>query len=314
MSTPLGPLAILQRLLTRAKLRHMQALIALDDLRSMGRAAQAMGMSQPAMSQLVAEFEQLIETRLFLRHSKGVDPTPAALDLIPVARRILAAAEEGAEHIASRNRREGGLVRVATTAAATGALLNRVLPEFAESHPNIQVQVVPVAGQTLDASFAEDEFDIVCCRLREVVPEGWTFCQRSTDELVAVCAASHPLAGRSEVTLAELGQHAWMGNHVATTARHHFDELRQRQNWTDTPEVQILSREPMLIWTMLKTGKALSLIPRSVADHWLDDGLLHVLPAALDMPLPPIGFHWRPATAGFATRRLVDALSATGDL
>ncbi len=56
----INSLTLLRRMTSRARLRHMQALIALDDLRSMSRAAEAMDMTQPAMSQLVAELEQLL--------------------------------------------------------------------------------------------------------------------------------------------------------------------------------------------------------------------------------------------------------------
>ena len=145
---------LLTRLTTRARLRHMQALVKLDDLRSMTRAAQAMGMTQPAMTQLVAEMEQLLETTLFLRHSRGVDPTPVAQDLMPVARRILAAMEEGAEAVATRIRRDSGPIRVAATVAAVGALLNRLLPELSRAQPTLQLMVETVMGLSLSASAA----------------------------------------------------------------------------------------------------------------------------------------------------------------
>ena len=116
---------LLTRLTTRARLRHMQALVMLDDLRSMSRAAMAMGMTQPAMTQLVSELEQLLETTLFLRHSRGVDPTPAAQDLLPVARRILTATEEGAERIANRRVHMLGTSGTVTTVAGVHLGLER---------------------------------------------------------------------------------------------------------------------------------------------------------------------------------------------
>jgi len=115
--------------------------MVLNDLRSMSRAAEAMGMTQPGMSQLVAELEQLLETTLFLRHSRGVTPTKAAADMLPVARRIMAAAEDGAEVIASYNRRDGGLVRMGVSIAADAGLLPLALPRFAQEYPNVQLQI-----------------------------------------------------------------------------------------------------------------------------------------------------------------------------
>lgn len=308
---PLSALTLLQRLNTRAKFRHMQAMIALCDLGNMSRAAQALGISQPGMSQLVSELEKLIETPLFLRHSKGVDPTPITLDLLPIARRIIAAAEESAEHIASHQRRDEGLVRVAATAAASCALLDVILPAFAETNPNIQIQINTVLGHALDASFTSSEFDIVCCRARNAVPEGWTHSACLADKLVPVCGVLHPLARQDTVTMQELGQAVWLQNHVSTVARQHFDGLVQRAGWNDIQEIQILSRVPILIWTMLKSGKYLTLVPRSVVAPWLVEGMLTELPVDLDMPLPPVGYHWQPDIAGSATKRFISALEGS---
>ncbi len=307
MSLPAS--AILSRLQSRLKLRHIQALLALAELRSMGRAAEALGMTQPAMSQLVAEMERLIEAPLFLRHSRGVDPTETAQDLLPIARRIVSATEEGAERIALRQRRDGGLVRVGSTAAATGALLDRTLPIFGRSHPGVQVQAATLIGQSLDAAFASGEYDIVCCRHREVLPDGWTFVACAEDDLVPVCAPSHPLAGKLHVTRAELGRQTWLQNHVSTVARRAFDDLVAREGWTDVREVHIQTRVALLIWSMLRGSDYVTLVPRSVAMPFLSEGLLSELPTQLGLQLGPLGYLWRPEHAGPATRHFANALA-----
>jgi DNA-binding transcriptional LysR family regulator len=304
-------LTLLNRLTSRARLRHMQAMVVLDDLRSMSRAAQAMGMTQPAMTQLVAELESLIETQLYLRHSRGVDPTPAAIELLPVARRILTATEEAAERIASRQHRDGGLVRVAATVAGSGSLLHRVLPGFARAHPHIRTLIEGVVGQALDASFAGDEFDLMICRAREVVPEGWEFVRCLEDALVVVAGPGHPLARKARVDAADLAQASWLQNQPATIARHGFDAMVTRQGWDRLREVPVMSRVPSLIWSMLREGTLLTMTPQAVVQAWVDDGHLVILPTDLAQPLNPVGFYWRPAQAGSASRLLAQALSAT---
>lgn len=305
----LSALPLLNRLTARAKLRHMEALIVLSEQRSIGKAARAMRMSQPAMSQLLAELEKLIETQLFLRHAKGVDPTPVARDLLPVARRIIAATEESAELIVSRSRREGGLVRVATTAGGTGALLDPGLCEFAKAYPNVQVQVTEYLVQTVDPAFSGDEFDLVCSRRRAVLPQDWAFQPCYADRMVVICGASHPLARKASVSHEELGKATWLQNHVATPARHYFDELVAQAGWKKVREVRVLSRSAALIWSLLREGELLTMVPRSVVASWLANGLMKELPADIDMPLSDIGCHWRPERAGTVTRLLVECLS-----
>ncbi|MCA2013589.1 LysR family transcriptional regulator [Cereibacter sphaeroides] len=301
---------LLTRLTTRARLRHMQALVMLDDLRSMTRAAQAMGMTQPAMTQLVAELEQLLEATLFLRHSRGVDPTPVAQDLLPVARRILGAMEEGAEAVANRIRRDSGPLRVAATVAGVGALLDRALPDLVRRHPDFQLQVESVVGQALAASFNDDDTDVVLCRKQRAVPEGWVFEECCADAAVIVAGARHPLAGRAQVTAAELGQCAWLQNHVASIARHALDDLRERHGWDNIQEIHVISRIPELVWSMFRDGTLVGLLPRSVARPRLADGSLIELPFDTESQMEPVGFYWRPEGATPSMRLLAQALMA----
>lgn len=304
---------LLLRLTTRARLRHMQALVALDNLRSMTRAAQAMGMTQPAMTQLVAEMEQLLETRLFLRHSRGVDPTPVAEDLLPVARRILAAMEEGAEAIATRIRRDSGPLRVAVTVAGVGALLDRLLPDLSQQHPTLQLMVETVMGLSLSASFNGEDYDLILCRRLRVVPEGWTFVSCYDDAPIIVAGRRHPLAGKAVVTAADLGQCIWLQNHVATLARHAFDALREEHSWDNLREINMISRIPEVMWSMLRPGTAVCLSPRSVALPRLSDGSLVELPFPVDAPLEPMGYYWKPADATPSLKLVAQSLLALRD-
>ena len=299
---------LLNRLTTRARLRHLQALVQLDDLRSMSRAAQAMGMTQPAMTQLVAELEALLETTLFLRHSRGVDPTPVAQDLLPVARRVLSAMEEGAQRIATRLRRDSGPVRVAATVSGVGAVLDAVLPDLARRQPALQVFIDSVVGQELNASFAGDSFDMVICRRMSVVPEGWTFVPCLPDDAVIVCGAAHPLAAKPAVSAQDLASATWLQNHVATLARHQFEDLRDAEKWQDLRETAVISRVPLLVWSMLRDGRLLTLTPRSVVAPWLAEGSLVALNTGHDLPLEPVGFYWKPQLAGPSTKGLAEGL------
>ncbi|MBD8892657.1 LysR family transcriptional regulator [Roseibium litorale] len=298
------------RLTTRSRLRHMQALVMLDDLRSMTRAAQAMGMTQPAMTQLVAELEQLLEVTLFLRHSRGVDPTPVAQELLPVARRVLVAMEEGAAAVATRMRRDSGPVRIAATIAGVGALLDRALPTLLRIHPNLRLQVESVVGQALHASFNEDESDIILCRRQRVVTEGWVFVECCPDAAVIVAGPGHPLAGKSSINAEELRRCVWLQNHVASIARHALDDLRERLGWDDIRETHVISRIPELIWAMLREGTMVALVPRSAVLPRLTDGNLVELPFDVNWPLEPVGFYWRADTATSSVRLLAKAFEA----
>eukprot|EP01041_Mallomonas_annulata_P030950 gene30950-53179_t len=92
--------ALLQRLLARGKFRHLQVLLRLAELGSVQRTADAIGMTQSAITQTLAYVEALLEVRLFQRHARGVRPTAICSDLLPVARQLLQGVAQGAEIVA----------------------------------------------------------------------------------------------------------------------------------------------------------------------------------------------------------------------
>ena len=95
---------VLNRLLAKVRVRHLQALARLAELGNVNRAAQAMGMTQPAVTLLLADLERLMEAPLFVRHARGVTPTPLARELLPLVRQMLGRLEEQPEARAQRCR------------------------------------------------------------------------------------------------------------------------------------------------------------------------------------------------------------------
>lgn len=65
------------------KLRHLQLLVALDNLRSVGRVATHMHVTQPAVSKMLTTVETGLEMRLFERHAHGLEPTEQGACLVP---------------------------------------------------------------------------------------------------------------------------------------------------------------------------------------------------------------------------------------
>lgn len=305
---PLNSQALLNRLMVRARLRHMQALIRLMDLRNMGRAAAAMGITQPALSQLVADLEDMIELKLFLRHSKGVDPLPVAHDLARVARRVILAMQDGSEVIASRLKSDSHFVKVAATAAAAGAVLSKALPAFSRNNPMTQVQVTSVLGRDLEACLSGDEHDVVCCRQPSIVPSGWVFTPIARDELVVVCSTTHPHAMRRAVSLDDLERANWLTMPVGSVARQHFEALADQLGWQAISQCHVTSHDMMVIWPMLDAAAILALVPRSIVVPWLERALLVVLDTEIDIPLDTIGFLQRLDGQGSAARAFANTL------
>lgn len=300
MPTPDANL-LMNRLLVKAKVRHMLVLIRLVELGSMRRTAAALNMAQPAVTQIVAEMEALLETDLFFRHARGVVPTEAAKDLLPVAHRILDALRDGAEGVANRLHKQGGLVRIAASPAALGGMLTGRLDAFARRHPDIQVMIVEASNTTPLGGVADGSADIICTRKPEVIPKTWTFEHCVDDALVAVCGTNHPLAQVDLPTLEQLGTGKWLMNHVGSVARDQFEKVFAQAGWSQNARCQVVMHIPSLTKEMLETGRYLAILPRSVAAPWLEGGDICELRSDVSKPLAPLGYLWRAEQASEAT-------------
>lgn len=280
---------ILSRFVVRAKFRHMQVLIKLAELGSMRRAAEAINMTQPAISQQVSELERLIGAELFFRHAKGVEPTDLAQELLPVAHRVITALQDGSEKLAHRLRAESGTVRVAASPAAIGGLLLSTLGSFSQSHPDIQVHIIDATGLGLTDNLIADSADIVCTREPEIIPEGWHFVPCLVDRLIVVCGAHHPLASQSMVTASDLGEYKWLMNRVGSVARQRFEDALQIHGWSEAVRGSLVLHVPELTRELLTSQDILAILPQSVAQSWLNAGIVCALETNLTEPLAPLG-------------------------
>lgn len=291
---------IMRRLITKAKFRHLEVILRVAELGSMRRAAEAVDMTQPSISQLIAELEALLETRLFLRHARGVEPTDATLELLPVARRILGALGEGAEIFASRLDNNRGVVRAAASEAGLLGLIHPILPDFSRRNRNLHVLVEAVSSRDPLAQIAEDGCDILCIRQQEVVPKGWEFVTCQEDALITVCGPSHPLARSETIDIDMLGKERWLMNRVDSIARAKFEETMEARGWDRSTRCNVVVHVPEITRQMLSTGEYLTLMPQSIARPYIGWGNMVELKNALTFPLAPLGFFWKGEQAGRA--------------
>jgi DNA-binding transcriptional LysR family regulator len=300
---------LLNRLLARTRFRHLQVLVRLAEIGSIKRAAEAIGLTQPAVTQLLADLEGLLEVQLFHRHARGVLPTAACLELLPLAQQSLAGLSATAEAIAERSSLGKGMVRIWASTAGINGLLTRAVPAFNLQQPEVQLHVQETEAQDLFLGIQRQQVDLGLCRQTEVLPEGWRFEGLMEDEFVAVCAAHHPLATRKRLRWRDLSEATWVISPVSSAARHQLDALSAR---LDQPlrQSQVITRVSSMTWAMLQQQALLTLAPASVFRQLQLAGELVALPMPEPLPMPPLGMVLAQRDVPLATQCLADFLKA----
>lgn len=279
---------LVNRLLARGKFRHVQVLLKLAELGSVLRTADAIGMTQSSVTQTLAYLEALLGVRLFERHARGVRPTPACTDILPVARQLMLGVAESAEIIVARQKQGEGMVRMVASASAVNGLLLDALPEFSRQHPSIQVHLREAEGEDQLLAIMRSEVDLVACRRPPVIPEGWEFRAVRADRLVVVCRADNALARRRKLQWAELATQRWALLPTGLAARSRFDEL-----WSALPPGPaahpVVTRSLPLLWQLVCSENLLALVPLNLARPLLNSGELAQLRIDVPGPMEPIG-------------------------
>lgn len=296
---------VLNRLLARVRVRQLHALVKLAELGNVSRAAEALGLTQPAVTLLLADLERLIEAPLFVRHARGVTPTPLARELLPLVRQVIRRLTEGADLVASHLAGGEGTVRVVTTPAGANGLLASLLPGFTEAHPTVQVIVTEVDIPAIAPSVDTGSADIVFCRAPAVLPQDWRFEPCLDDHFVVACGMQHPLAQRARVRLADLRGATWLPNMAGSAALDRHEALLALVEPLPR-QCQVITRISTLTWALLDRQPLLTVVPYSVVRPWVERGQLVALPLDHAMPFTPLGMLLPVQGASAGCTRLAD--------
>ena len=163
------------------ELRHLRYFVAVAEESSLGRAANRLHVSQPALSKQIGELENELGIKLFTRNSRGVQLTEAGRVFLLGGRRALVAAKLAAEQAQEAAKGQRGRLVIATHCEGSSAFLPAVLSRFREQHPLVEItplhlnnraQVEAVLNGSImvgigyySSALRADEEEQVCTRL-----------------------------------------------------------------------------------------------------------------------------------------------------
>ncbi len=179
-------------------LRDLERFLAIVRYRNFGRAAVALGMSQPPLSRQIANLEKALGVTLFSRERRQIELTPAGEVFAREARALLAQARASELITRDAARGAGGRLRLGCPSSDRYRLIPRAIRAFLRLHPEAAVTLdEPSPSQQLDALQA-GTLDVVLVRGPHRVDGLQAYYLRG-DPLVAVLPEGHELAGKARV-------------------------------------------------------------------------------------------------------------------
>nr|WP_315591424.1 LysR substrate-binding domain-containing protein [uncultured Cupriavidus sp.] len=271
------------------KLRHLQLLVALDEFRHLGRTAEFLAVSQPAVSKVLAEVEKMLGMTLFTRSTRGTEPTPAGESLVRFARSVLAQYDVTRDEIEAVASGAAGRVRVGAMGATLPVLLARAVTQLKDRSPRATVLIEEGDLTHLLPRLRLSELDVIVGRLEPSYAAPDLVTEALYEEpMVAIVAAGHPLARKARPDWSDLAQGPLVMPPPWASLRVKIEQaffLHGQQPPADVME----SSSYLAVTTFVAQRQAVGFVARSVGQQLQTEGRFHVLAMPVELDLPPIG-------------------------
>lgn len=182
--------------------RSLQLFRAVAEALSFRQAAEVLHMSQPPLSRAIRALEDRLGVRLFERSTQAVSLTEAGRRLLPYARRVDRLLQAAQEAVA-RPAHEGGSLRLGMTTAVEPAWFHGLAERLQAARPGMAVKVFPDTSPRLVRQLRRGMLDAAFIAL-PTEARGLDVLELDRLPMMAALPASHPLARRRVLRLAEL--------------------------------------------------------------------------------------------------------------
>lgn len=244
--------------------RQMRCILAISEAGSLTRAAEQLGLAQPALTQTLNRLEREIGTPLFTRTRRGATLTEAGLAIVEDVRASLAHADAAAERAGAMAAGRAGRLTIGFVTHAIYEVLPRALRLLRARHPQLDVvlremsnaeQVDALAGGRIDIALLHPPVSLNA-KVKEL--------RLGEEPMVAALPAGYEVAPDGRVSLAEIAQHGlvWFPEQQIPALRSQLLGAIRRAGHP----VQVVqdANRTLTVLACVAAGLGWSLLPRSV--------------------------------------------------
>ncbi len=193
---------------SRIKFRHLQTFIEVARQKSVGRAAETLAVTQPAVTRTIRELEDYLGVDLFVRDGRGIVITRFGEVFLQHAGESIAAVRRGVDSITLAKTSSGPPLRIGALPTASASFLPDAVAEFIEAGTGSRVTIVTGENRWLLDALRLGELDFVVGRL--AAPEmmhGLNFEPLYSEEVGFAVRPQHPLLQRKTFSLQEIANY-----------------------------------------------------------------------------------------------------------
>ena len=287
----------------RIRLRHLHTFVAVAQQGTLGRAAETLNLSQPALSKTLNELEQLTGTRLFERGRLGAQLTLVGEQFLTHAVKVLDALNTAGQALTRKEGVNNDVVRIGALPTAALGVLPAVIGQFHRQQKDVTLQVATMNNTMLLAALKSGDIDLGIGRMSD--PElmtGLNYELLFLESLKLVVRPDHPLL-HENITLSRVLEWPVVVSPKGTVPRQNAETLLQSQG-CKMPAGCIETLSASLSRQLTVDFNYIWFVPSGAVKDDLRRGVLTALPIATQGQGEPIGILTRvdtPLSSGAQT-------------
>lgn len=292
-------------------LRQLRSFVAVAENGSVSHAAQALSISQSAVSEAVKDLEADLGVRLFERHPRGLSVTQRGHQFLRHARAILGQVAASRLALGAERAAVGGALQLGVTALMAGYVMSDLLARFRRANPEVTVTAIEDSGEYLEHLLIGGELDaavMVTGTLRNRAALMVEIIEVSPFRLWL--PGGHRLASQDAIALRDLALEPLIMLMV--------DEMEEETGnllsaLSPRPRVAFRTRSVEAVRSLVATGAGIALLPDLIYRPWsLEGDRIESRDVSGALPVVQVGVVWRRgAPLGEAAREFI-ALSQGG--
>ena len=194
--------------------RDIRAVLELARYSNFGRAAEVLGMTQPALTRQLQRIEDALGVALFDRTARGVEPTLFGRIAIERGERILKGFDDFRHNVEIAASKELGELKIVTTMYPAAISVWRAVAELNRRHPKLKVHLTIDDQPTAAKKLRDREADVGVMWLPPKPDDDLTYQRLPRRRHAFYCRAGHPLSLFPDATPAQIADYPLVGFHM----------------------------------------------------------------------------------------------------
>lgn len=291
------------------ELRDIEYFEEIAERRHLGRAAERLGLTQPALSKSLRRLEDALRVRLFNRNAKGLELTAEGALLLARARELRLSLRNVAREVTDVSLGRAGHVRIGVGPVVPTRLISSALGRLFIEAPRVMANVRISDADEIIPALRKGELDLNINLMHARTPEGLRYIPLFEEEFVVCASKSHRLANQADVRLAELSDARWALSESVLPTQQKL-RLVFEEHGLPAPRVALESRSLPLRLQTIVSSDLLGYTSRRMVEQAAAEGYaIAILPVRELVWYRPVGaIHRDEPYLHAAARRFIDIL------